>query len=191
MEVFMRFRMSGISLFELVIALAILCVLMTNMYLPGFARNRETKSIESTMTDIVSAISLARQAAVSESQLVTFCRSNDGMHCQGSWHEGSIVFTDKNGDRIINGTDRLLYRLPRADMAGDLKYRSFQNRQYLQLTPRGITNYQNGNFTFCPPNGDTTLARQVIVSMTGRTRYARDEDGDGIVENSQGKAVEC
>jgi len=31
----------------------------------------------------------------------------------------------------------------------------------------------------------------VIVSFTGRTRYARDEDGDGIVENSQGKPLTC
>jgi len=59
------------------------------------------------------------------------------------------------------------------------------------MTPRGTTNYQNGNFTWCPANGDPLMIRQVVVSLTGRTRFAKDSDGDGVVENSQGKEVEC
>lgn len=59
------------------------------------------------------------------------------------------------------------------------------------MTPRGTTNYQNGNFSFCPSNKNPALARQIIVSATGRTRYARDLDGDGIVENSKGQPLHC
>ena len=187
----MQNRVHGLSLTELLIVLSLLGLLLFNMNLPGFGRSRETKSIDAVMTDIVSAVSMARQAAVSESKLVTFCRSNNGQQCLGKWHEGSIIFTDSNGDRIINGDDRLLTRFPAITPSGRLSFNSFRNRQYLQLTPFGMTNYQNGNFTYCPDNGDVTLARQVIVSVTGRTRYAKDRDGDGVVENSQGEAVEC
>jgi Tfp pilus assembly protein FimT len=123
--------------------------------------------------------------------MVTLCRSNDGQHCQGQWHEGSILFTDANADRRLNGEDRLLYRTQPLPLRGRLSFNAFRNRQYLQMTPQGITAYQNGNFTWCPANGDPLLIRQLILSFSGRTRMARDEDGDGVVENSQGKPVTC
>lgn len=184
-------RQSGLSLIELLVALAILAVILLNLNLPDYRYSRRQKEVDAVMSDVMGAISLTRQHAVSESTMVTFCRSNDGESCRGKWHEGSIIFTDRNADRKINGDDRLLFRFDPIAPAGELSFNSFRNRQYLQMTPRGITNYQNGNFTFCPADGDLHLARQVILSVTGRTRHAKDTDGDGIVENSQGKALEC
>lgn len=187
----MRNGTRGASFVEFMLVLSILALLLANVSLPGMAGSREKKAIDGVMTDIVSAISMARQAAVAESTMVTFCRSDDGMRCRGKWRDGSIIFTDANADRKINDDDRLLYRLPAIAPAGSLSFNSFRNRQYLQLTPLGITNRQNGNFTFCPENGDARMARQVIISFTARTRYAKDSDGDGIVENSQGEPLEC
>ena len=184
-------QMRGLTLVELLVCVALLAILLVSVNVGGFAETRDKRHAESAMTDIVSAIAMARQTAVNEATMVTFCRSDDGAHCQGQWHDGSIVFTDRNGDRQMNGDDRLLSRLQPLMIPGSLKFRSFGNKQYLQMTPFGMTNYQNGNFTYCPENGDANLARQVIISFTGRTRYARDKDGDGIVENSQGEALAC
>ena len=187
----MRKRMCGVSLVELLLVLTILALLVASLDSQGFARSRDEKQADGVMSDIVSAISMARQAAILENVMVTYCRSDDGMHCQGNWQDGSIIFTDRNADRRINGDDRLLHRLDAVAITGSLRFKSFRNRQYLQMTPFGFTNYQNGNFTWCPANRDNTLARQVIVSMTARTRYARDSDGDGIIEDSQGKPLTC
>jgi type IV fimbrial biogenesis protein FimT len=184
-------QVSGISLVEILIVLSLLGILLSQFDLSGFSRAKEVKAIDGVMTDIVSAVSMARLAAVNEARMVTFCRSNDGHHCQGKWHEGSIIFTDTNADRVMNEDDRLLFRLQAIPAIGELKFNSFRNRQYLQMTPRGMTNYQNGNFTFCPADGNSVLARQIIVSLTGRTRHARDTDGDGIVENSRGQPLNC
>ena len=134
---------------------------------------------------------MARSAAINENVIVTFCRSSDGQHCQGRWESGNITFTDFNADRIINGNDRLLFRSPPLKASGTLTFSSFRNQQYLQLTPRGATNSQNGNFTFCPANGDPKLIRQLIINVTARTRLAQDLNHDGIVEDSQGKPVQC
>jgi len=187
----MQQREKGFSLTEFLLVMTISIILASQLNLGSFATASKENKADELMTGIVTAISMARQAAVNESRMVTFCRSDDGKHCQGKWHEGSIIFTDRNADHVLNEDDRLLYRLPATTLTGSLRFSSFGNKQYLQLTPFGLTNYQNGNFTWCPENKDPTFARQVIVSMTGRTRYARDEDGDGIIENSQGKAVEC
>lgn len=180
----------GLSLIELLVTLAVLAILLT-LSLPGLGDRRGKIEGEKVMAELTAAISMARASAVDHNLMVTLCRSDDGLHCQGSWKDGSIIFTDENEDRIVNGNDRLLYRTSAMQIGGTLRFRSFRNRQYLQMTPRGFTNYQNGNFTYCPADGDPRLARQIIVSLSGRTRMARDLDGDGIVEDSRGNPLKC
>ena len=184
-------RLRGLSLIELLICLSIIAFLATQLATPAFTQSRQLHAIDDTMNELANAIGMARAAAIAENVMVTFCRSDDGQRCRGRWEQGSILFTDANADRLINGRDRLLYRFPAPPAAGTISFNSFRNRQYLQLTPRGATNNQNGNFTFCPTNGDPTLARQLIINVTGRTRHAFDNDRDGIVENSEGKPVSC
>lgn len=181
----------GLSLIELLVCLAILAIILVNVVTPGMAQWRLKKDIDGVMQELLFAIGMARSHAIAENVMVTLCRSNDGERCQGKWHEGGIIFTDRNADRILNENDRLLYRMQAIKPAGTLTFNSFQNRQYLQMTSRGFTNYQNGNFTFCPADGNVVLARQIIVSLNGRTRFARDSNGDGIAEDSQGKPLHC
>ena len=184
-------RPQGLSLIEMLVCMSIVAFLVLQVATPDFAGMRQRKKIDGLMRELIGAVDMARSHAVAENVMVTFCRSNDGIHCQGKWHEGSILFTDFNADRIINGQDRLLFRLDPMALEGSLEFRSFQNRQFLQMNSRGFTNYQNGNFTFCPASKDPRLARQIIISLTGRTRFARDKDGDGIAEDSQGKPLYC
>ena len=74
---------------------------------------------------------------------------------------------------------------------GTIRWRAFRNRQYLQMTSAGYTNYQNGNFTYCPPNGDVYQARQLIINMQGRVRKPADIDNDGIIEDARGRDIRC
>lgn len=183
-------KAAGLSLIEILVSVTILALLASSA-MPDFSVWRERKEVDGLMRELIGAIDMARAHAVAESVMVTFCRSNDGLSCQGKWSEGSILFTDFNADRAMNGNDRLLFRLEPMKPAGTLEFKSFQNRQFLQMTSRGFANYQNGNFTFCPASKDSRMARQLIISLTGRTRFARDTDGDGIAEDSQGKPLYC
>lgn len=186
----MRRTAAGFTLVELLVCLAIVAFLALQAT-PGIAEWRARKAADAVMREMLNAVDMARAHAVAGNVMVTLCRSDDGKACRGNWRDGSILFTDANGNRVVDEDDRLLFRLAPMQADGTLEFRSFQNRQYLQLTPRGFTNYQNGNFTYCPANGDARLARQLIISLSGRTRLARDTDGDGIVEDSQGKPVSC
>jgi len=181
----------GLSLIEILLALSLIALLLIGFTSSNFTRIHQSTAINSSMKRLVGAIALARVTAISEGKTVTFCRSNDGMNCQGKWHDGSIVFTDRNADRKINEDDRLIYSFQGLNNRGELSFNSFQNKQYLQMTSRGMTNYQSGNFTFCPANKDPKLIRQIVINQIGRTRFARDTDGDGIVEDSRGKPISC
>ncbi|OGT70711.1 MAG: hypothetical protein A3H44_04705 [Gammaproteobacteria bacterium RIFCSPLOWO2_02_FULL_57_10] len=187
----MRILNSGLSLIESMICLAILSIIFTRLSMPGTNSWRQKVEIDGIMQELMASISVARSHAIAENVIVTLCRSEDGVQCGGRWNNGYIVFTDWNANRVMDGRDRILSRATSFQEFGSLTYNSFQNRQYLQITPRGFTDFQNGNFTFCSLDGVPENSRQIIVSLSGRARYARDTDGDGIVENSQGKPVFC
>lgn len=183
----------GFTLIELLLVLGISTFLLLQFAQPAWQELRQRRQVELIMLELQQFIVMARSSAVSHNSMVTLCRSDDGRQCRGRWNDGSILFTDANADHILNEDDRLLFRLSSLPPAahGNLAFNAFRNRQYLQLTPQGSTNFQNGNFTWCPADGNLRLARQLIVSVSGRTRMARDSDGDGIVENSQGQPLDC
>lgn len=181
----------GFTLIELLLCLALATFLLLRVAQPAWHQSYQRRQADLILLELQQLITMARSAAISENRLVTLCRSNDGQHCQGQWRDGSIAFTDANGDRVLNQDDRLLFRSKALAADGELRFNSFRNRQYLQLTPQGLTDHQNGNFTWCPADGNLLLARQLILSYSGRTRMARDSDGDGVVENSQGEALQC
>ena len=183
-------RQSGINLLEMLIVLSITGIL-ASIALPDLGKMLSRYEGEKIMNSLARAIAFARAQAVEQGAMITFCRSSDGLKCKGSWHEGAIIFTDYNADRIINYNDQILLHTPAVKTQGTLKFRAFQNKQYLQLTPLGFTNYQNGNFTWCPEDKDPRQARQLIISYTGRTRLAVDSNNDGIRENASGKNISC
>lgn len=181
---------AGMTLLELILAIALLSILMaaTAPSLNGIIEQRRGDEISDILQ---SAIELTRATAISSGGLATLCRSRNGRVCSGRWQDGMIVFADRDGDRVPDndGGPIRVFRFP--SPAGIIRWRSFGNRQYLQMTAMGFTRNQNGNFTYCPDDGDVHLARQLIVNAAGRVRAAVDSDGDGIREGSNGRPISC
>lgn len=186
----MKARLYGLTLLELLICLLLLATLGT-LSLPNIKDIVAQKQSDQVMRTLVDALTLARTVAISSGTLVTLCKSTDGLQCGGNWHDGVLLFSDRNGDREINQDDSVRRYFTFPDNGGNLRWRAFQNRQYLQITNQGFTRFQNGNFLYCPANKKPELARQLIINRSGRGRFALDSDGDGIREDSQGKPLVC
>tara|TARA_R110000824_G_scaffold318073_2_gene505273 strand:- start:14608 stop:15195 length:588 start_codon:yes stop_codon:yes gene_type:complete len=180
----------GFSLIELIVVMALLTILI-NLGMPALFHSVERNQARVAINTIYRAINLTRHTAINNGVMTTLCRSADSQSCGGKWQQGFIVFTDRNADRLINDDDRLIQVFPAPSESGTLLFRAFQNKQYLQMTPQGFTNYQNGNFTFCPQSNNARLAQQVIINRSGRTYFARDSDGDGFKEGANGKSISC
>lgn len=181
---------SGYTLLELLIALSILGVLL-QMGLPSLVQMQRSREADVLMKTLTGHIALARSEAAIQGRIVTLCPSQDSVHCGGDWAQGSILFLDRNGDRLLNQDDRVL-RVRHEEMpSGSLRWRAFGNRQALQIDARGFLLHQSGNFTYCDASGDATLNRQLVVNATGRVRMSTDTDGDGIVEDSRGRPLLC
>ena len=180
----------GITLLELLICLALIA-LLTGFTVPGLAPLVRDQQLAMVGEELLRSVNLARATAINRYSVVTLCPSADGQTCGGSWEQGRILFTDHTADRIINGQDRLVQAWGVLPASVTVRFRAFGNRLFLQMVPQGFTHYQNGNFTICPVDGEPQLARQLVISRSGRVRRARDLDGDGLRENSQGKALIC
>jgi type IV fimbrial biogenesis protein FimT len=182
--------MKGLTLIELLVTLAVVGVLF-GYAIPRYTILLERSQATTAVNWLVSAIHFARFSAITHRTTVTLCPSRDHHSCGGYWHQGVIAFSDHNADHHINGADQLLKFFSYPLQNGSINWRSFRNRRYLQLTSQGMTNYQNGNFTYCAANQDPRFSRQVIVNMAGRIRLARDLNGDGRVDDRRGKPLRC
>ena len=180
----------GFTILELIITLTIICVLVELSVSPLQAFVAE-KQGDRALRSISELILLARSEAAKHGQGVTLCPSSNGVECGGNWRSGVLVFLDRNFDRKINQDDRTLRIKRDLTQRGTITWRAFGNRQYLQIDSSGFLRYQSGNFSYCSESEDPKLARQLVVNSTGRMRIAIDNDGDGIRENSRGKALEC
>ena len=181
---------AGVTLPEMLFALLILWTLM-QLSTPLFDDLITGTRGDAAMRSLRKAISFTRAAAVTSGQMTTMCRSRDARRCGGRWEDGVLVFHDGDGDLELDAGQQALAYIDLDADAGRIHWRAFRNRQYLQFTPLGFTRYQNGNFTFCPRNGRKEHARQLILSRTGKVREAKDNDGDGIPEDSRGRPLRC
>ena len=183
---------AGFSLAELLVSLAILAAL-ASLAGPGMVRLVQQQRSTTALNQLLGAVHLARSSAITRGGIVTLCPSANGQTCTGRnrWHEGAIVFSDEDRDGRRDTDDALLRALPGFPDASRVYWRSFRNKSYLQLDSRGMTNWQNGHFLYCPANGDPRLARQLILNAQARVRKAPDRDGDGIAEDATGDPLEC
>ena len=183
-------RTVGFTVIELFVVMSI-SVITLGVVMPSLAHIVERNHTAISINWLISSVTYTRHAAITKRITVTLCPSDNGSTCSGKWHDGTIAFTDYNRDAQINGKDRLLHRFESPTNGSTITWRAFRNRQYLQMTHLGFTNFQNGNFVYCSQDRDPRYSRQLIINVQGRPRAARDRDGDGIVEDRYGRPLRC
>lgn len=184
-------KVFGITIVELLVALAIAAVLL-GVAAPSMSAFVKRQRATAALNQIIGAVQFTRNAAVTHRATTTLCPGAGGT-CgrRNDWHLGATAFADRNRDGQRSADEPVLREFPRFEAGERLYWRSFRNRSYLQITSRGLTNWQNGHFLYCPPDGDAQFARSIIINAQGRVRPARDLDGDGIAEDARGRDLVC
>ncbi|MEM7078154.1 MAG: GspH/FimT family pseudopilin [Pseudomonadota bacterium] len=182
--------MRGYTIIELLTVLAMMALLIS--YAPGITQTWVAHHrMQTQRATFLSAINTARTSAIFHNRAVTVCPATvSGCGPRDAWHAGTLVFFDTNGNRRVDGGEKIITRVAKLQHAR-VRWRSFRNRTYLKFTGRGLTDWQNGHFLFCHRNGDPRLARSVTLNYAGRTYPSFDRDGDGVHENAQGVALRC
>jgi len=179
----------GMTLVELLAVLSIAAILL-GIGVPGMHRLVAGTRANGSMAELQALLGLTRQSAITLGRVITLCGTTDGRICSNAWNgKPTLVFIDSNANRRADGNERIL-ALSELTQSARIRWSASGNRNYLRYRPDGGAT-EFGTFTYCPSNKDVRHARQIILSATGRPRAAVDSDGDGIVEDRNGRPLNC
>lgn len=178
-------KVTGLTLIELMITIAIMSILVTAvgpMVRDILIQNRLIGQIN----ELSAVIQLARHSAINEQATSIVCPSSDFANCTLDWDLPKMAFLDLDNDgvrgvneEIIAGTSRSISHYNLTGPAGVI---SFQGNGVV-ATPSTLR--------LCHDSNEPQFARAVTVSLQGRVRVSQDTNNDGIHETNAGDNLSC
>lgn len=178
----------GFSLIELIVCITIVAVL-TALASPSMSELVEDSQRRAVVNDMLAFLSLGRQESVLSGSVVTLCPLNASKRCSRDWSKPLTLFRDPGNRRAVIHIEQIIRVLP-PPKYGQLVTRSL-SRSYFQYRPDGMIYSGLGNITWCPEDRNPRKAAHFLIRKGGSIRLSRDNDGDGIPENSRGEPVKC
>ncbi len=192
-------RKYGFTLIELLVGIVIAAILLM-VAIPSFKDTSVRNNIESQISELHAALSLARSEAVSRNTTVSICRSANQTACLSgtTWQQGWIVFVD---DVTTNGSldvgEEIIKVHEQLSNANDLTLTDGAAKNFIKFGNKGMIrsdgggDFQNGTFRLCRPGEPATYARGLNITVTGRAYRSRDNNADGIHEDNAGANLTC
>ena len=160
----------GLTLIELLVALAVLAALLA-VAVPGLGAFIADGRVAGAVNGLVGSLALARTEAVRRGRKVVLCPSGDGLACDPPgayrWDTGWLVFADLDGDRERDPAEPVLRR---GGPIQGVRLESSPGRTRIVFRPLGTSGGSNASFTFCPE--EAAPPRVVCLSNTGRARLS-------------------
>jgi len=167
----------GLTLVELLTTLTVALVLLA-VGVPAWGKLTQSNAVISARNQMRAMLSSARLAALKHRDYVTVCPSSDLTTCNDdhtSWHQGYLLFLDKNGNKLREGSEPLLRVANLA--AGGISIHSSPGRKAIRYADDGSAWGSNVTLRFC--SDATPVSNKAIVLFgTGRVRYS-DTLADG------------
>ncbi|MDZ7662775.1 GspH/FimT family pseudopilin [Thiohalophilus sp.] len=173
----------GFTLLELIVVIAVASILL-GLGVPSLGPFLSSERGVTRMNNLAASLALTRSEAIKRNQHVVLCKSPGGEYCQrkgASWHDGWIVFVDRDHDRRRGDDEPIIQHQGSGNVDQTLTYAAFGSRHYITYRPSGMTR-TNGTFTLCDPRYPDN-ARALILMKTGRVRSSRVK--------ANGEPLEC
>jgi type IV fimbrial biogenesis protein FimT len=167
-----RHRHTGLTLFELLIALTILGMLFSTA-VPALSTLIERNAAAVLANELVADLYLARSTAATQARRVTLCKTGGGGQCiaAGGYELGWMVFADPNENGRLDETEQVLrVRQPSlpagATIAGNRMVASYVSYGRMGETRMLSGAFQAGTLRLCVRD----TGRNLVVNRLGRVR---------------------
>jgi type IV fimbrial biogenesis protein FimT len=163
----------GVTLIELLFAIAILAILL-GIGAPSFMTLIRDNRVTTSNNDLVSSFAIARNESSHRGLPVAVCASADAESCSGEadWATGWIVFVDDDTGTAgeVDEEDEILQTTPALPENFTLQ----ASEPFVRFFPNGLTT-PAGEKAFALQDGEhTDHVRCVTVSAIGRVATARE-----------------
>ncbi|WP_355661877.1 GspH/FimT family pseudopilin [Halomonas salifodinae] len=159
----------GLTLIELLVAIAILAILAT-WALPNYQRFSARNEVSAEVLRLKTALAQARNSAVTRRTTITVCPSRDRLACDGSDWAAPLVIVQGSAPGGDLSDTTLLRELP-PGRGIQVSFR--QDLRPVRYTALGRSAGHNGTFRLC---GRLGTGAQVILSNLGRVRVVSTPD---------------
>jgi len=163
-------RAAGFTIIELMITILIASI-MVALAAPGMKELMERNRVQTAADTLFTSLMLARSESLKRNQPVVMCKTTDQATCSASasvyWEQGWLVYADADGDSAPDPNEILRVVEPMRN--GDTVRVSGAFTNSLSYRTDGSAS-GTGTFVLCNAEGDTSFAREVDVSVTGRPR---------------------
>ncbi|KRG55894.1 GspH/FimT family pseudopilin [Stenotrophomonas maltophilia] len=157
----------GLHLIEFLIAVMVLAVLLALAWGPWQRMLRHFQA-ETLRAELVTSLSMARSAAITERRRVTVCGSSDGMTCDQAWRQGWRVQVEPANSATGAGRELRVHRTRQRHV--DL--RTSDHRPDVRFRPDGRNAGTNQSIALCVDGQEHS---RVIISVPGRVRSQRPQ----------------
>ncbi|MDQ3288023.1 MAG: GspH/FimT family pseudopilin [Pseudomonadota bacterium] len=162
----MKNQETGFTLIEAMLALLVATILLL-IAVPAFSNAASAAhNIAARGALASSLLDAATHSSVSGSEVVV-CAGSLRCSRDPDWSGGWIVFSDLNGNRIRDGSEKVLRQA--SPLLGEVRLRSTPGRTRLVFQPNGGNAGSNATFTLCDSRG-VAEASTLVVANDGRMR---------------------
>jgi type IV fimbrial biogenesis protein FimT len=166
---------TGFTLLELLVALALMGMLAA-WGLPNFQALGERSAVTSEVNRIQTALTLARNTAITQRNEVTVCPINTSRNAclsgTDNWSGEWVVFVGKPSGNI---SDEDIVRFFPPTSGATTTSKTNVNLTYLYYEPLGGIGYGARTIEVCPAKTDTKQSgKEVFIHPMGRARVGED-----------------
>lgn len=176
-------KQQGITLTELIITLAIISILGTNIS-ASFSSFLEQSQVDSDKSQLLLMLQTTRQSAVNHITTAVLCPSEDSLNCVNNWKLPTMIFHDRNNNKRRDLSEEILHQF---DSFNDAEIAIKYPKTQIRFNRNGMANFYNGTLRYC-------LNKSIIgivISRIGRIRFARDLNNDNIPDINKSTPVSC